>query len=186
MSRVIALSSTAIVSLALVLATPSLGWRAATSADDGRSRDDRHRPISLRRRHRDGARRPLRALGPAGRSPAMPVGVSFGLGTIGELQLDTGYTWFDIDSRTDAPLAFRVPADATRTAESSISSVATKIRRARGEAPSSRDRRPLRDAAAERQQRERPRAGHHRFFVQHPGRQDGRIRPRRRQRGSAS
>ena len=58
----------------------------------------------------------------------MPVGVSFGLGTIGELQLDAGYTWFDIDSRTDAPLAFRVPADAERTHDVLDLVVATKIR----------------------------------------------------------
>ncbi len=58
----------------------------------------------------------------------MPLGISFGLGSIGELQLDTGYTWFGIDSRVDAPLAFRVPADATRTHDLIDLVVATKIR----------------------------------------------------------
>jgi hypothetical protein len=59
---------------------------------------------------------------------AMPIGVSFGLGNIAELQLDAGYTWFGIDSRTDAPLAYRVPADATRTSDVIDLTVATKIR----------------------------------------------------------
>src|SRR4026209_2998117 len=46
---------------------------------------------------------------------AMPVGVSVGLGNIAELQLDAGYTWFGIDSRTAAPLAHRGPVDAPHT-----------------------------------------------------------------------
>ncbi len=58
---------------------------------------------------------------------AMPVGMSVGLGNIAELQLDAGYTWFGIDSRTDAPLAYRVPADATRTSDVIDLTVATKI-----------------------------------------------------------
>ena len=58
----------------------------------------------------------------------MPVGISVGLGRIAELQLDTGYTWFGIDSRDDAPLAFRVPADVTRTSDVIDLTVATKIR----------------------------------------------------------
>ena len=58
---------------------------------------------------------------------AMPVGVSVGLGDIAELQLDAGYTWFGIDSRTDAPLAYRVPADATHTSDVIDLTVATKI-----------------------------------------------------------
>jgi hypothetical protein len=59
---------------------------------------------------------------------AMPVGVSVGLGDIAELQFDAGYTWFGIDSRTDAPLAYRVPVDATRTSDVIDLTVATKIR----------------------------------------------------------
>jgi hypothetical protein len=59
---------------------------------------------------------------------AMPVGVSIGLGAIAELQLDAGYTWFDIDSRTDAPLAYRVPASATHTSDVIDLTIATKIR----------------------------------------------------------
>ena len=58
---------------------------------------------------------------------AMPVGVSVGLGNIAELQLDAGYTWFGIDSRTDAPLAYRVPVDATHTSDVIDLTVATKI-----------------------------------------------------------
>jgi hypothetical protein len=58
---------------------------------------------------------------------ATPVGVSVGLGNIAELQLDAGYTWFGIDSRTDAPLAYRVPVDATHTSDVIDLTVATKI-----------------------------------------------------------
>jgi hypothetical protein len=58
---------------------------------------------------------------------AMPVGVSVGLGNIAELQLDAGYTWFGIDSRTAAPLAYRVPVDATHTSDVIDLTVATKI-----------------------------------------------------------
>jgi hypothetical protein len=59
---------------------------------------------------------------------SMPLGVSFGLGSIAELQIDSGYMWFGIDSRSDAPLAFRVPADATRTHDFVDAVIATKIR----------------------------------------------------------
>jgi outer membrane putative beta-barrel porin/alpha-amylase len=59
---------------------------------------------------------------------ALPVGVSIGLGNIAEVQFDAGYTWFGIDSRTDAPLAYRVPADATRTSDVIDLTIGTKIR----------------------------------------------------------
>jgi hypothetical protein len=72
------------------------------------------------------ARYPLSGL--RGDRFAMPLGVSFGLGSIAELQLDGGYTWFGIDSRGAAPLADRVPADATRTHDLIDLVVATKIR----------------------------------------------------------
>ena len=48
---------------------------------------------------------------------AVPVGLCLGLGRYAELQLDAGYKWLGIDSREDAPLAFRVPADITRTSD---------------------------------------------------------------------
>jgi hypothetical protein len=72
------------------------------------------------------ARYPLSGL--RGDRLAMPLGVSFGLGSIGELQLDAGYTWFGIDNRVEAPLAFRVPADVTRTHDIIDLVIATKIR----------------------------------------------------------
>jgi hypothetical protein len=72
------------------------------------------------------ARYPLSGL--RGDRLAMPLGVSFGLGSIAELQLDGGYTWFGIDRRVDAPLAYRVPADATRTHDLIDLVVATKVR----------------------------------------------------------
>jgi hypothetical protein len=59
---------------------------------------------------------------------AVPVGLCLGLGRYAELQLDTGYNWLGIDSREDAPLAFRVPADITRTSDILDVTVATKLR----------------------------------------------------------
>ncbi len=59
---------------------------------------------------------------------ALPVGVCLGIGRYAELQLDTGYNWLGIDSREDAPLAFRVPADITRTSDIIDVTVATKLR----------------------------------------------------------
>lgn len=59
---------------------------------------------------------------------AVPVGLCFGLGRYAELQLDTGYNWLGIDSREDAPLAFRVPPDITRTSDILDVTVATKVR----------------------------------------------------------
>ena len=59
---------------------------------------------------------------------AMPVGISVGLGRFAEFQIDTGYTWLGIDGRDDAPLAFRVPPDITRTSDLIDVTVATKIR----------------------------------------------------------
>jgi hypothetical protein len=58
----------------------------------------------------------------------VPVGLCFGLGRYAELQLDTGYDWLGIDSREDAPLAFRVPPGITRTSDVIDITVATKIR----------------------------------------------------------
>ena len=59
---------------------------------------------------------------------ALPVGVCLGLGRFAELQLDGGYTWLGIDSRHDAPLAFRVPPGITRTSDIIDVTVATKLR----------------------------------------------------------
>ena len=59
---------------------------------------------------------------------AVPVGLSFGLGTIAELQLDAGYNWLSIDSREDAPLASRVPTGITWTSDVIDVTVATKIK----------------------------------------------------------
>jgi len=59
---------------------------------------------------------------------AVPVGLCLGIGRYAELQLDTGYNWLGIDSREDAPLAFRVPADITRTSDIIDVTVATKLR----------------------------------------------------------
>ena len=118
------------------------------------------------------ARYPLSGL--RGDRLAMPLGVSFGLGSIGELQLDAGYTWFGIDNRVEAPLAFRVPADVTRTHDLIDLVIATKIRLLSEGARRPSDRDALRDATAKRQQRERPRSRYHRFYVQPAGRQDGR------------
>jgi len=39
---------------------------------------------------------------------ALPIGVSLGLGTVTELQIDSGYQWLAIDRRDFAPLDFRV------------------------------------------------------------------------------
>src|SRR5262249_35132113 len=59
---------------------------------------------------------------------AAPVGLCLGLGRYVELQLDTGYNWLGIDSREDAPLAFRVPPGITRTSDIIDVTVATKLR----------------------------------------------------------
>jgi hypothetical protein len=59
---------------------------------------------------------------------ALPVGVCLGLGRFAELQLDSGYDWLGINSREDAPLAFRVPPDITRTSDIIDVTVATKLR----------------------------------------------------------
>ena len=128
MSRVFTSSFTAIVVLALGLIAPSPGWaqqRPLTTEDPETIGTGRFLFEGGIETGRD-ARYPLSGL--RGDRLQMPIGVSFGLGTIGELQLDTGYTWFDIDSRADAPLAFRVPADAEGTHDVLDLVVATKIR----------------------------------------------------------
>jgi hypothetical protein len=72
------------------------------------------------------ARYPLSGLG--GNRVSFPVGVSFGLGNVGELQIDTGYQWLGIDSRGDAPFADAVSADRTRTSDVLDVTVGTKVR----------------------------------------------------------
>jgi hypothetical protein len=72
------------------------------------------------------ARYPLSGL--HGDRVAMPLGISIGLGSIGELQFDSGYTWFGIDSRDDAPLSSRVPPGTSRTSDLIDLVVATKVR----------------------------------------------------------
>ena len=58
---------------------------------------------------------------------ALPVGVSFGLGSQLELQIDTGYQWLSIDRRDLAPLDSRVPAGDT-TSDVIDTVIATKVR----------------------------------------------------------
>ena len=72
------------------------------------------------------ARYPLSGL--RGDRVAVPIGVSLGLGRFAELQIDSGYTWLGIDARDEAPLAFRVPPDMTRTSDIIDVTVATKVR----------------------------------------------------------
>ena len=59
---------------------------------------------------------------------AIPVGICFGVGTIAELQLESGYNWLSIDSREDAPLASRVAPGIAWTSDIIDITVATKIR----------------------------------------------------------
>jgi hypothetical protein len=113
---------------------------------------------------------------------AMPMGVSVGLGNIAELQLDAGYTWFDIDSRTDGPLAYRVPVDATRTSDVIDLTVATKIHVC-GEGthrPAFAVRFATRLPNASNESG--PRTGHHGLLLQHPRREDIRAMARHGQR----
>jgi hypothetical protein len=72
------------------------------------------------------ARYPLSGL--AGNRVSLPVGISFGLGNVGELQIDTGYQWMGIDSRSDAPFAGAVSADRARTSDVLDVTVGTKVR----------------------------------------------------------
>ena len=58
---------------------------------------------------------------------AWPTGVSFGLGTVAELQIDGGYQWLSIDRRDVAPLDFRVRPGA-HTSDVIDVTVATKVR----------------------------------------------------------
>ena len=58
---------------------------------------------------------------------AVPIGVSIGLGTVTELQIDGGYQWLSIDRRDVAPLDFRVRSGA-RMSDVIDVTVATKVR----------------------------------------------------------
>jgi len=58
---------------------------------------------------------------------AWPIGVSLGMGTVTELQIDGGYQWLAIDRRDVAPLDFRVGPGA-RTSDVIDVTVATKVR----------------------------------------------------------
>jgi Putative MetA-pathway of phenol degradation len=69
-----------------------------------------------------------RLSGLKGDQVVLPIGVSFGLGPIVELQFDSGYTWLDIAERTPAPLAKAVPSDLTHTSDVVDVTVATKVR----------------------------------------------------------
>ena len=59
---------------------------------------------------------------------SVPVGLSFGFGSIAELQIDSGYQRLSIQSRESAPLGSRVPPDLTRTSDVIDAVVATKVR----------------------------------------------------------
>jgi hypothetical protein len=72
------------------------------------------------------AQYPLSGL--SGDRVALPLGVSFGLGSVAELQIDSGYAWLGIDSRADAPLANRVRPDISHTSDILDITIATKIR----------------------------------------------------------
>lgn len=58
---------------------------------------------------------------------AWPIGVSLGLGTVTELQIDGGYQWLAIDRRDFAPLDFRV-ASGARTSDVIDVTLAMKVR----------------------------------------------------------
>ena len=58
---------------------------------------------------------------------ALPIGVSFGLGTVTELQIDGGYQWLAIDRRDVVPFDFRV-RPGTRTSDVIDVTVAMKVR----------------------------------------------------------
>ncbi len=128
MSRTFCVRWIAVTLMALGLLRPSIGWaqqRPLTTEDPETIGEGKFLFEAGVETGQD-ARYPLSGL--RGDRLSMPLGVSFGLGSIAELQLDGGYTWFGIDSRADAPLAFRVPADATRTHDFIDLVVATKIR----------------------------------------------------------
>jgi hypothetical protein len=63
-----------------------------------------------------------------GNRVALLTGVSFGLGRIGELQVDSGYQWLAIKARDPAPLADLVAPDLSRATSVIDVTVATKIR----------------------------------------------------------
>src|SRR5690606_37138067 len=57
---------------------------------------------------------------------SIPVGVSFGLGDVAELQIDGGYNWLDVERRREAPLSGRVdPRDRTGDVHDVV--IATKV-----------------------------------------------------------
>ncbi len=57
---------------------------------------------------------------------SIPIGVSFGLGDVAELQIDGGYNWLDVERRRDAPLSGRVdPRDRTGDVHDLV--IATKV-----------------------------------------------------------
>ncbi|HEX7088011.1 MAG TPA: hypothetical protein VF198_16750 [Vicinamibacterales bacterium] len=57
---------------------------------------------------------------------SIPIGVSFGLGDVAELQIDGGYNWLDVERRREAPLSGRVePRDRTGDVHDVV--VATKV-----------------------------------------------------------
>lgn len=58
---------------------------------------------------------------------ALPIGVSLGLGTVTELQIDGGYQWLAIDRRDYAPLDFRV-GPGSRTSDAIDVTLAMKVR----------------------------------------------------------
>ncbi len=105
---------------------------------------------------------------------AVPVGVSLGLGSVTELQIDSGYQWLAIERRDFAPLDFRVhPGDHTSDViDLTLGDEGARAGRRR--APP-RPRPALCDRAPECQQRERAGARHAELRRDDPGRQDGRA-----------
>ena len=94
------------------------------------------------------------------------VGVSVGLSSIAEIQIDSGYNLLSITDRIDAPLSDVVTVDGDSTSAVEDIVVATKIRLVgeSGGRPSIGVR--VRDQVAHGEQRERHRPRHHRLHCQ--------------------
>ena len=111
------------------------------------------------------------------------IGISFGISSIAELQIDGGLynSLSDHRAAIRAPLAslLTVTGDTTHDVEDIV--IATKIRIAAGNGGAAGVRLPLRDQAAERVERERPRPRHDRLLRVAARRQDRPVGPRRRQ-----
>ena len=112
------------------------------------------------------------------------LGLSIGVSSIAELQIDGGlYNRLNITHRALGPRRsahmLNFTGDSTHVVEDMV--VATKIRHGRRDAGASGLRLALRDQAAEREQRERPRSRHDRLPRAAAHRQDRAVGPHRRQ-----